>query len=165
MSDLDLEELAALVTDGQAHGWVIGNHVRRPFVALVAAATELIRRARERDAAGMALDIMTARALRLEQALDDAKNELQRRRAPVFTASPPVGECVNPYTCRLLKRIDAEIARARGKTVGWSKDGTLCEIMPKGHGVELRSIFPGRLYSIAADVQNRWRWTRKVLSR
>lgn len=70
---------------------------------------------------------------------------------------------VNPYTCRLLVRIDALIWRLRGKHVCWL-GGTLCERMPKGHGVELRSHFPGSWFRWAARVQGRWIWTRRLLS-
>lgn len=73
---------------------------------------------------------------------------------------------INPYTCRLLLRIDELIYRLKGKRVAWSgaNGGRLCEVMPKGHGVELRSHFPGWMFVKAADAQNRWLWTRKVLS-
>jgi hypothetical protein len=70
----------------------------------------------------------------------------------------------NPYTCRLLRRLDAVIWRVRGREVFWTRDGYLCELMPRGHGVELATHFPGAFYTAAAWVQNRWLWTRKVLS-
>lgn len=70
---------------------------------------------------------------------------------------------VNPYTCRTLTRIDALIYWLRGRKVCWL-DGTLCERMPKGHGVELRTHFPDSWFQWAADVQNRRPWTRKALS-
>lgn len=70
----------------------------------------------------------------------------------------------NPYTCRLFIRIDAVIYRLKGKPIYWSRDGALCERMPPGHGVELRSHFPGWMFIAACRVQNRWYWTRKVLS-
>jgi hypothetical protein len=70
----------------------------------------------------------------------------------------------NAYTCRTLIRIDALIWRLRGRRVFWSKGGTLCERMPKGHGVELRSHFPDSWFIAAANIQNRHIWTRRVLS-
>lgn len=82
--------------------------------------------------------------------------------------SPPLWSsidtgAVNPYVCRLLVRVDALLYRLRGRKVCWI-DGTLCERMPAGHGVELRSHFPDSWLLAACRVQNRWRWTRKVLS-
>jgi hypothetical protein len=73
---------------------------------------------------------------------------------------------VNPYTCRTLKRIDEVIYRAKGKRVRWGgpNSGRLYEEMPAGHGVELRSHFPDRWFVAAANIQNRWWWTRRVLS-
>ena len=70
----------------------------------------------------------------------------------------------NPYTCRLLIRIDMLLYRLRGRRVYWSGCGHLCERMPAGHGVELRSHFPSGWFRWAADVQNRRPWTRRVLS-
>lgn len=70
---------------------------------------------------------------------------------------------VNPYTCRLLIRIDALIYWLRGRKICWL-GGTLCERMPAGHGDELRTHFPGSWFRWAARVQNRWPWTRRVLS-
>lgn len=70
----------------------------------------------------------------------------------------------NRHTCRLLTRIDAALHALKGKPVYWSSDGALCERMPKGHGVELRTHFPDRAFAIACDVQNRHRWTRRFLS-
>lgn len=70
----------------------------------------------------------------------------------------------NPYTCRLLIRIDSVIYRLRGREVFWAKDGVLCERMPKGHGVELRSHFPASWFIWAAAMQNRHLWTRRILS-
>jgi len=70
---------------------------------------------------------------------------------------------LNPYTCRLFIRCDALLYRLRGRRTCWL-GGKLCERMPKGHGVELRSHFPDRWFWAAAAIQNRWWWTRKVLS-
>lgn len=73
---------------------------------------------------------------------------------------------INPYVCRTLLRIDEVIWRLRGKRVRWwgPNSGHLCEVMPAGHGVELGSHFPGWMFKAAAAAQNRWLWTRKVLS-
>jgi hypothetical protein len=81
---------------------------------------------------------------------------------PPFWSSIDTG-MVNPYTCRLLKRVDALLYRLRGRRVCWL-DGTLCERMSAGHGVELRSHFPDGWFRWAADVQNRRPWTRRMLS-
>lgn len=71
----------------------------------------------------------------------------------------------NPYTCRLLIRADALLYKLRGRRVYWASDGRLCERMPAGHGVELRTHFRwAPLWTTAARVQNRWPWTRLVLS-
>lgn len=67
------------------------------------------------------------------------------------------------YTCTLLLRIDALLYELRGKPMYWSSDGALCERMPKGHGVEARSHFPGWMFRAACYVQNRWLWTRRLL--
>lgn len=87
---------------------------------------------------------------------------IDRVRRAVAMATAPAGER-NPYTCRLLIRIDAAIWTLRGRRTEW-RAGTLCERMPLGHGVELRTHFPGKLFALAADLQNRHFWTRKVLS-
>lgn len=81
---------------------------------------------------------------------------------PPFWSSVDTG-MVNPYVARLFLRIDALIWRLRGKRICWL-GGTLCERMPAGHGVELRSHFPAAWFSWAARVQNRWLWTRRILS-
>jgi hypothetical protein len=70
---------------------------------------------------------------------------------------------INPYTCRLLMRVDAVLYRLRGRKVCWL-DGRLCKRMPAGHGVELRSHFPDGWFRAAASLQNRHIWTRRVLS-
>lgn len=69
---------------------------------------------------------------------------------------------VNRYVARTLIRIDAVIWRLRGKNVAWY-GGVLCENFGT-HGVELRSHFPGDVHRIAAKIQNKYLWTRKVLS-
>lgn len=70
---------------------------------------------------------------------------------------------VNPYIARTFIRIDALIWRLRGKKTCWL-GGSLCERMPKGHGVELRSHFPASWHVWAANTQNRYLWTRRILS-
>lgn len=70
----------------------------------------------------------------------------------------------NPYTCRLLRRIDKVIWALRGKPVYWSSCGHLCERHPAGHGSELPTHFPGWMFVAAANIQNRHPWTRRVLS-
>ncbi len=72
---------------------------------------------------------------------------------------------VNPYTCRLLRRVDAIIYRLKGKKVRWAgpSSGHLCEDYGT-HGVELRTHFPIKLYVVACDLQNKYVWTRKILS-
>lgn len=82
--------------------------------------------------------------------------------APPLWSSIDTG-MVNPYTCRMLIRIDALLYRLRGRRVCWL-GGMLCERMPAGHGVELRSHFPGSWFVAAAKIQNRHRWSRRVLS-
>lgn len=69
----------------------------------------------------------------------------------------------NPYCARSLIRVDAIIHRLAGRRVRWYH-GVLCEQMPKGHGVELLTHFPGWMHVAAAKIQNRWLWTRKLLS-
>ena len=83
-------------------------------------------------------------------------------------AAPPLWSSIdtghtNPYTCRLLIRVDALLYRLRGRRVQW-RGGTLCELMPAGHGVELRSHFPNAWFLKAAELQNTHPWTRRVLS-
>jgi hypothetical protein len=65
----------------------------------------------------------------------------------------------NPYTCRLLRRVDYLIYRLKGHRPYWSSSGRLCE----GHW-ELTSHFPQWLYGKASELQNHWVWTRLVLS-
>jgi len=73
---------------------------------------------------------------------------------------------VNPYTARTLIRIDALIWRVRGKRVEWGgpNSGRLFERFASGSGVELRSHFPSWMFVAACNVQNRWLWTRRILS-
>mgnify|MGYP001573492162 CR=1 FL=1 len=69
----------------------------------------------------------------------------------------------NPYTCRLLRRLDWLLYRVTFRVVVWS-GGYLCRLSRAGVLWEARSFFPGWMYSLAAWVQNRWFWTRKILS-
>lgn len=68
-------------------------------------------------------------------------------------------KCNNPYTCRLLIRIDKVLYEIRGKYPYWSSCGHLCI----DHG-QTKSHFPGWVFRYMATVQNRWLWTRRVLS-
>lgn len=64
----------------------------------------------------------------------------------------------NPYTCKLLRRVDYLIYWLKGKQPYWSESGRLCQ-----KNWELSTHFPGWMYSKAADIQNRWYWTRLIL--
>lgn len=90
---------------------------------------------------------------------------MSKRTRPPLWSSIDTGY-VNRYVCRTLIRIDEVIYRLKGKRVAWDgpNSGTLIEVMPKGHGAELRSHFPGWMFVKAAEIQNRWIWTRRVLS-
>jgi len=70
----------------------------------------------------------------------------------------------NPYTCRLLRRLDWLWYRVTLRPVYWSANGRLCLRCALVHGVEARTLFPGWLYHLAARVQTRWPRTRAVLS-
>lgn len=70
----------------------------------------------------------------------------------------------NPYTCRLLIRIDRVIWTLRGVRPFWGKSGHLVRQWPSGSMSELGTHFPGWMFFLAARIQNRWPWTRKVLS-
>ena len=65
----------------------------------------------------------------------------------------------NPYTCRLLIRIDKLLYRMRGIKAHWSKSGKLVI----GH-CEAQTHFPGWMFCLASRVQNKWFWTRNILS-
>lgn len=69
---------------------------------------------------------------------------------------------MNPYTCRLLIRIDGVLLRLRGRELQW-RGGYLCERNGVSWG-EIRTVFPAWMYVTAANIQNRWPWTRRVLS-
>jgi len=66
---------------------------------------------------------------------------------------------MNPYTCRLLIRLDERIYALKGVVTYWSESGYLCI-----GNAEARTHFPGILFIWAAKLQNRFIWTRKVLS-
>lgn len=87
------------------------------------------------------------------------------------------GQAQNPYTCRLLLRIDQILYRIRGRYFTyWSgpdndrpgprnQGGHLCErsVHYEG-GWEVLSHFPGWMFVLACWLQNRYMWTRKLLS-
>jgi hypothetical protein len=77
--------------------------------------------------------------------------------------TPAAWSLPNPYVARTLLRIDALIYRLEGRRLTW-RGGMLCEQMPAGHGVELRTHFPDWAFHYAAKLQNRWFWTRRLLS-
>jgi hypothetical protein len=72
----------------------------------------------------------------------------------------------NPYVARTLFRIDRIIWRLRGRETYWHNH--LCFAIRRdgkfSHGVAVRSHFPGWVHVLASRIQNRWLWTRKVLS-
>ena len=70
----------------------------------------------------------------------------------------------NPYTCRLLRRVDWLLYQLDSQPVVWSKGGRLCRVSPTGVRWEALGFFPGWMYGAAAWIQNRWFWTRKILS-
>lgn len=65
----------------------------------------------------------------------------------------------SPYTCRLLKRIEFAIYWLTLKRPHWSKRGRLC----RNH-YELPSIFPHKWYRWASKIQNKYYWSRLILS-
>ena len=71
----------------------------------------------------------------------------------------------NPYTCRLLIRLDRIIHwfTSRRRTYWSSTTGHLCFDYGT-YGVEARTHFPGWLFMWACKIQNRYPWTRRVLS-
>lgn len=44
------------------------------------------------------------------------------------------------------------------KDMYWTSDGALCERMPKGHGVEETSWFPGWIFLVYAWYHNNLKW-------
>lgn len=70
----------------------------------------------------------------------------------------------NPYTCRLLRRFDWVIHKVMRHRVEWSGNGRLVRVSPAGVRWETITFFPGWMYRAAADIQNRWIWTRRILS-
>jgi hypothetical protein len=69
---------------------------------------------------------------------------------------------VNPYTCRLLIRIDGLRLKLLGRELEW-RGGYLCQKNGVSWG-EIRTVFPDWMFIAAVNIQNRWVWTRKVLS-
>lgn len=65
----------------------------------------------------------------------------------------------NPYTCRLLIRLDKVAYTLLGKKPYWSTCGQLCI-----GGGQAKTHFPGWLFRLATRIQNRWLWTRRLLS-
>lgn len=71
----------------------------------------------------------------------------------------------NPYTCLLFRHIDYFLWWLRGQKVFWAKNsGHLCKRYSKGHGGELKTHFPASWYRWACHIQNKYLWTRKILS-
>lgn len=65
----------------------------------------------------------------------------------------------NPYTCRLLRRIDYIIYFILGKNPYWhKKSGHLCI-----KNSEAETFFPGCFYRLSAKIANRHLWTRNIL--
>lgn len=72
---------------------------------------------------------------------------------------------MNPYTCRLLIRIDWFIWRLRGVKVFFSQQsGYLVRQWPSGSMSAMSTHFPDKWFIAAAYIQNRWPRTRRLLS-
>ena len=70
-----------------------------------------------------------------------------------------------PYTCRLLIRIDKIIYRIRGVKCFWGHDGKLVTRGSNPNAIyQVNTHFPGWMFAIACKIQNKWFWTRKILS-
>ena len=69
----------------------------------------------------------------------------------------------NPYTCRLFRRFDWLIYKMMFFRVAW-RGGRLCRISKNDVASEATGFFPGFMYSAATWIQNKWLWTRKILS-
>jgi len=65
----------------------------------------------------------------------------------------------NPYTCRLLRRMEFAGLWVLGKRPYWSNCGHLCV-----NGAEHRTVFPAAVYRAAARWQNKCPSTRLILS-
>lgn len=70
---------------------------------------------------------------------------------------------INPYTCRLLIRLDGLLYRLRGQRLAW-RGGHLCRVYPSGSAVAISTHFPAWMFRLACVVQNRWPRTRRLLS-
>jgi hypothetical protein len=70
----------------------------------------------------------------------------------------------NRYTCSTLICADQFIYKLRGKDVFWTDDGCLVERNKNGVLGECRTHFPDSLFILACRIQNKWPWTRKLLS-
>ena len=64
-----------------------------------------------------------------------------------------------PYSCNLLRRFDFMLYALRGRKPKWSDEGRLLS-----GNFELPTLFPNWIYVKAASAQNRWPWTRLILS-
>lgn len=69
----------------------------------------------------------------------------------------------NPYTCRLLIRLDGVLYRLKGHRLEW-RGGHLCQVYGSGSAVAISTHFPDWMFILACRIQNRWLWTRRVLS-
>jgi len=70
-----------------------------------------------------------------------------------------------PYTCRLLIRIDKIIYRIRGVKCFWGHDGKLVTRGSNPNAIyQVNTHFPGWMFAIACKIQSKWFWTRKILS-
>jgi len=65
----------------------------------------------------------------------------------------------NPYTCRLFRRIEYAVLFVTMRHPYWSRAGHLCV----GNS-EFSTVFPSWLYRLACKIQNKWFWTRRILS-
>ncbi len=70
----------------------------------------------------------------------------------------------NPYTCRLLIRIDRVIYWLTFRKTVWGNSGWLCRVSPSGVKWAVTSHFPDWMYRAATRIQNKWFWTRRILS-
>jgi len=68
-------------------------------------------------------------------------------------------EMHNPYTCRLLRRIDYVVYFLMNKKPYWHKtSGHLCV-----KNSEAKTFFAGCFYRFSAKIANKYLWTRKIL--
>jgi hypothetical protein len=70
----------------------------------------------------------------------------------------------NYYTCSTLFCIDRWIYKLKGKDTFWTKDGALVEQHKSGSLSEVRTHFPDWMFLVACRIQNKWPWTRNLLS-